>query len=240
MGVSTCQRNNQRIQQNSDLFEFYGMMISGKHTGNQTRKKFIVTAAKSPLMFSPNTTEWSTAMGEYVYVDYSNLFIEAQRVSAVYNRQVGSIGEAMATKTIDYDYRIDFDQLYHFLAGVRPKQVKRIALFGSMSPETDWVWAMAENAGFEAITHQWNAANKEKRVDTSVITELLRDAYKHGTTKDVFKLVAGDGDFIPAVQRLVEDGYHVEVLFWDHASYDLKQACSGFTSLNKRLIWLAS
>lgn len=82
-------------------------------------------------------------MGEYVYVDYSNLFIEAQRVSAVHNRQVGSIGEAMATKTIDYDYRIDFDQLYHFLAGVRPKLVQRIALFGSMSPETNWVWAMA-------------------------------------------------------------------------------------------------
>ena len=177
-------------------------------------------------------------MGEYVYVDYSNLFIEGQRVSAVHNRQVGSIGEAMVTKTIDYDYRIDFNQLYHFLAGVRPKQVQRIAMFGSISPETDWVWALAENAGFEAITHMRNAANKEKKVDTSVITELLRDAYKHGTTKDVFKLVAGDGDYIPAVQRLVGDGYNVEVLFWDHASKELAEVCTKFTSIRKHLKWL--
>lgn len=178
-------------------------------------------------------------MSEYVYVDYSNLYIEAQRANAVQTRMVGSIEEAMATKTIDYDYRIDFDQLYHFLAGVRPKQVQRIALFGSISPETDWVWALAENAGFEAITHMRNAANKEKRVDTSVITELLRDAYKHGTTKDVFRLVAGDGDYIPAVQRLVEDGFHVEVLFWDHASKELTEVCAKFTSLHKHLKWLA-
>ena len=204
------------------------MMTAGKHTENQTRKKFIVTAVKSPLMFSPNTTEWSKAMGEYVYVDYSNLFIEGQRVSAVYNRQVGSIDEAMATKTIDQNYRIDLEQLYHFLGGVRPKEIQRVVLFGSESQPTDWLWALAQKAGFETIVHSRNAANKEKRVDTSIITELLRDAYKIGSTTDVFKLVAGDGDYIPAIQRLVEDGYHVEVLFWDHASYDLKQACSSF------------
>lgn len=82
--------------------------------------------------------------------------------------------------------------------------------------------------------------NKEKRVDASLITELLRDAYKHGTTKDIFKLVAGDGDYIPAVQRLVDDRYNVEVLFWDHASHGLVKACTKFTSLGNRLTWLAA
>lgn len=74
-------------------------------------------------------------MAEFVYVDYSNLFIEGQRVSAVRNRQVGSIADAMATRTIDYNYRIDIDQLYHFLAGVRPKDIQRAVLFGSETPD---------------------------------------------------------------------------------------------------------
>ncbi|MGC1495413.1 MAG: NYN domain-containing protein [Sulfitobacter sp.] len=179
-------------------------------------------------------------MGEYVYVDYSNLFIEGQRVSAVLNRQVGSITDAMATRTIDYNYRIDIDQLYHFLAGVRPKDIQRAVLFGSETPDNQWLWALAQKAEFETITHFRNAANKEKRVDASLITELLRDAYKRGTTKDVFRLVAGDGDYIPAVQRLVDDGYNVEVLFWDHASHGLVKACTNFTSLTNRLDWLAA
>lgn len=98
--------------------------------------------------------------------------------------------------------------------------------------------AMAENAGFEAITHMRNAANKEKKVDASLTTELLRDAYKNAKPNDVFKLVAGDGDYIPAVQRLVQDGFHVEVLFWDHASKELTEACTKFTSIRKHLKWL--
>lgn len=179
-------------------------------------------------------------MGEYVYVDYSNLFIEGQRTSAVYNSQAGSITEAMATKTIDQNYRIDLNQLYHLLAGVRPKEMRRVVLFGSESQPTDWLWALAQKAGFETIVHTRNAANKEKRVDASLITELLRDAYKTAQPGDTFRLVTGDGDYVPAIQRLVEDGFHVEVIFWNHASHGLKQACSSFTSIGNRLTWLSA
>lgn len=177
-------------------------------------------------------------MGEYIYVDYSNLFIEAQRISAVYNGQAENLWEAANTRTIDTNYRIDLNQLYHFLAGVRPKDVKRAVLFGSHFAPTDYLWALAQKAGFETIIHQRNSANREKRVDASMITELLRDAYTQADKSDQFRLVTGDGDYIPAVERLVADGFHVEVVFWNHASKRLTEACSHFRSMKKHLAHL--
>ena len=65
---------------------------------------------------------------------------------------------------------------------------------------------------------------------------MTRDAYKKADlVNDTMVLVAGDGDFVPAVRQLVEDGYKVEVVFWDHASKELKAAATQFVSLNEHL-----
>lgn len=45
----------------------------------------------------------------------------------------------MATRTIDYNYRINIDQMYQFLAGVRPKDIRRAVLFGSETPDNQWL-----------------------------------------------------------------------------------------------------
>ncbi|MBY0267348.1 MAG: NYN domain-containing protein, partial [Burkholderiales bacterium] len=63
-----------------------------------------------------------------------------------------------------------------------------------------------------------------------------KDAYKHGNpSEDVFVLVAGDADYVPTINELKADGYFVEVVFWDHASKELKDAASRFIGLNKHL-----
>jgi hypothetical protein len=42
-------------------------------------------------------------------------------------------------------------------------------LVGSRPPPNDTVWEMAKRGGFEVITHDRDAANKEKAVDTELV-----------------------------------------------------------------------
>jgi uncharacterized LabA/DUF88 family protein len=69
---------------------------------------------------------------------------------------------------------------------------------------------------------------------------MVKDGYNQANAKnDVITLVAGDGDFVPAIEALKAGGYTVELVFWDHASAELKKAASKFVSLNKHLDHLA-
>ncbi|EQD40774.1 protein containing DUF88, partial [mine drainage metagenome] len=111
--------------------------------------------------------------------------------------------------------------------------IKRCMLFGSRPPPNDSLWQIARKAGFEVIVEDRNVANKEKKIDTGIVAAMTRDAYTiTDKTADTITLVAGDADFVPSVRPLVEDGFNVEVVFWEHASKELKECCSKFTSLN--------
>lgn len=112
-------------------------------------------------------------MADWIYVDNSNVFIEGQRVHAVQQGMALSIHDAMQNRIVDPGYRISFGKLYQFIAGANPA---RTMLFGSRPPENDAIWDIARQAGFEVITHDRNAANKEKKIDTGIVTEMTRDA----------------------------------------------------------------
>jgi uncharacterized LabA/DUF88 family protein len=179
-------------------------------------------------------------MSNFVYVDNSNTFIEGKRVSAVSKKLVQNIYEAMNRNIIDNSYRLDFGKLHSFTAGSDPSKIKKAVLFGSRPPEHDSLWTLAKKAGFEVITPDRNAANKEKKVDTGIVSEMMRDAYKTmNSDEDVITLVAGDGDFVPAIKNLRLDGYKVELFFWNHASQELKEACNRFVSLDSHLDYLS-
>ena len=69
---------------------------------------------------------------------------------------------------------------------------------------------------------------------------MVRDAYRNmKASSDTIVLVAGDADFVPPVRQLVEDGFNVQVVFWDHVAKELKDVCSKFISLNGQLDYLA-
>lgn len=179
-------------------------------------------------------------MSNFVYVDNSNAFIEGKRVSAVRKGLARNIYEAMNQNISDNSYRLDFGKLHSFTAGSTPSKIRRAVLFGSRPPINDSLWGIAESAGFEVIIFDRNVANKEKKVDTSIVSEMMRDAYKKmNSNEDVITLVAGDGDFVPAIRNLRQDGYKVELFFWNHASQDLKEACNSFVSLDPHLDYLA-
>ena len=174
-------------------------------------------------------------MAEWVYVDNSNLFIEARRVSAIKNGMAHDIADAIKNKIFDSDYRISFGKLYRFITGSYQAETSRAIIFGSGGLENEAIRGLAEQAGFEVKVHSRNLANREKKVDTDIVTEMVRDAYKNANVGDTFNLVAGDKDYVPPVERLISDGMKVDVIFWDHAAGELKDACSNFISLNEHL-----
>ncbi len=175
---------------------------------------------------------------EYVYVDNSNLYIEGRRVSAVRTGLADNIIQAMNDRILDHGYTISFGKLHEFLTGNDLSQIKRVALFGSRPPPNDSIWRFAERAGFELHLEDRNYANKEKRIDTGIVTLMMKDAYRNASPGDTFVLVAGDGDYIPTIREMISDGFNVEVVFWDHASHDLKESATKFISLDQHLDFL--
>jgi uncharacterized LabA/DUF88 family protein len=179
-------------------------------------------------------------MADYIYVDNSNLYIEGKRVSAVKKGLAMNIYDAMNNRILDFGYSMSFGRLHEFVAGKDSSQIARAVLFGSRPPPNDSIWKFAEKAGFELVLEDRNVANKEKKIDTGIVSAMVKDAYKKvNPEKDMLVLVAGDADFVPAVRDLVEDHFRVEVVFWDHVSRELRENCTKFISLNEHLDYLA-
>ena len=158
------------------------------------------------------------------------------RVAAVKNGLVLNIADAMRHNVLDNSYRLDFGRLHAFVAGDDPSIIERAVLFGSKPPPNDTLWEVARRHGFETVVENRNVRGKEKRIDTGIVTMMMKDAYtKANKAADTLTLVAGDGDYVPTFDALMKDGFKVEVVFWGHASNDLKRHCSRFINLNSYL-----
>jgi uncharacterized LabA/DUF88 family protein len=178
-------------------------------------------------------------MANYLYVDNSNVWIEGMHVAAVVNGHAPSIWDALENRICDYTWKMDFGKLYQFAGGDR-KEVGRAVLYGSRPPANDSLWAIAKGKGFEVVVYDRNIQNREKKVDTSIAADMIADSYDlMNPAKDEVTLVSGDRDLVPAVEKLRKRGFKVDVVFWDHASAELKAAASAFVSLNQHLGLLA-
>jgi uncharacterized LabA/DUF88 family protein len=174
-------------------------------------------------------------MSNFLYVDNSNVWIEGMHVSAAAQGIAPDIWAALQYRICDYQWKIDFGKLYEF-AGGQSSEVGRAVLYGSRPPANDSLWSMAERKGFEVIVHDRNVANKEKKVDTNIVTDMVSDSYelmKPG--EDEITLVAGDADYVPTIEKLRARGFTVHVVFWDHASRELQDAATKFIPLNPYL-----
>ncbi|MBW0252603.1 NYN domain-containing protein [Cellulomonas sp. PS-H5] len=170
----------------------------------------------------------------FVYVDYSNVWIEGMRVSAVKKGLAPSTGEAMRDRITDQTWRLDFGRLY---SAVCPEdsQIGRSSLFGSRPPEDDSIWRVARERGFEVTVFDRNAFNKEKGVDMEMGAQILDDSYQHMRSErgDRLVLVSGDQDFLPVVRRLADRGIKTTAVFWDHAAAtNLKTGVDAFAPLD--------
>lgn len=174
-------------------------------------------------------------MANLLYVDNSNVWIEGMHVSAVETGMAPDIWSAQTNKICDTDWKLDFGRLFTFAGGHR-EDVKRAVLFGSRPPPNDSVWEAARRQGFEVVVYERNVRNKEKKIDTDVVATMMQDSYELLDVKnDEMTLVAGDADYVPMIEKLKARGIAVHIVFWEHASREVREVASRFIALNPYL-----
>ena len=175
-------------------------------------------------------------MGNFLYVDNSNVWIEGMHVAAVVNGLAPDIWTAQSARICDHNWRMDFGRLFEFAGGDRGS-IGRAVLYGSRPPANDSLWQAAKRSGFEVVVHERSKfSGREKKVDTSIATDATADSFElMKPAQDEITLVAGDADYVPTIERLRARGFRFDVCFWDHAAKELREACSTFISLNPHL-----
>jgi hypothetical protein len=165
-----------------------------------------------------------------LYLDNSNVFIEGQRVSAA-----RKAGQALS-RDLDKQYRLDFGKLIEIACGFNA-DLGKLMFYGSEPPPTDSVWRVAKQYGFKNKIFQRSKHNKEKMVDTQLTVDLMKDVYTElDPASDRIIIVAGDADYVPAIEAARDRGFYVKVAFWQHASGAIKRAGSEFLALNGHLM----
>lgn len=172
-------------------------------------------------------------MGNLLYVDNSNVWIEGMHIAAVASGLAPDIWTAQSERITDR-YTIDFGKLYEF-AGGHTSQVVRAVLYGSRPPPADSLWHAAQFKGFEVIVYDRNVANREKKIDTKIATDITADSYRLVKVGDEITLVAGDRDYVPVAEEVRSRDIPFHVVFWGHAAAELKAAASSFTNLDPYL-----
>ena len=144
--------------------------------------------------------------GLHLFIDNSNLFIEAQRVA----REKFYYDDALVMRM-----RVSYGGL---LEKIRSKRnLNEAVLVGSRPPQNDGLWDQLRKLGISPRIFERNYSNREKSVDAE-LTNALRDTLEDSPEVGVIALVAGDRDYIPVLERCVKKGWPVEVYFWGQAS----------------------
>lgn len=174
-------------------------------------------------------------MANLLYVDNSNVWIEGMHVSAVRNGIAPDLWTAQDSKICDYGWKIDFGKLFQFAGGDKA-DVKRAALFGSRPPPNDSLWEAAKRKGFEVVVYDRSVKNREKKIDTDIVATMMEDSFTILDPKaDEMTLVAGDADYVPAIEKLRKRGIVFHVVFWAHAARELREAATKFVALDPYL-----
>lgn len=85
-----------------------------------------------------------------------------------------------------------------------------------------------------------NVVDREKKIDTDIVATIITDSYEILTAgEDEITLVAGDSDYVPAIERLKSRKIPVHIVFWGHAARELKEAATKFVNLDPYLEHLA-
>lgn len=163
-----------------------------------------------------------------IFVDDSNVWIEAQKFAASGNSHMPKLEDSDR----DPRLRIDIGKLAKRLLRHEGRTQGPSFLYGSRPPPNDSVWKAFEKNKFETNIYDRTLGGKEKEVDNSMsvdmatkATELSHEAAfmakhfgdrKAREKKDrtTFVVITGDRDMMPAVKRVLGYGIRVELWAW--------------------------
>lgn len=174
-------------------------------------------------------------MAYYVFVDNSNVWIEGKIASAVAKGYASNTVDAHQRGIKDSSWRIDFGKLLNCVTQGDAAGIKRAVLFGSKPPHNDSLWNAIKAAQFEVNALDRNVAGKEKAVDTGIVCEITKSLYTESAEGDVFVLVMGDKDFVPALESIRAYKRTAIVAFWDNASGELISGADKFIDLTQNI-----
>lgn len=154
------------------------------------------------------TTEQKKEAPIWIYVDDSNIWIEAKKHASKMRQ--------FKTKE-DHRVRIEIGKLTEVVADGRP--VAQGFLYGSEPPALDTVWEKIKQKGWKVNPYRRSRmTGKEKKVDTQLVADVTERACKTiEGEKSTFVLITGDADAIPAIEVALRYDWKVEVVMWKHA-----------------------
>ncbi|PKY47258.1 hypothetical protein RhiirA4_462388 [Rhizophagus irregularis] len=139
----------------------------------------------------------------HIFVDNSNIEIEGKKLisalESVYENQL----------------YIDYGRLLKTLLNGRQIGDDPV-IVGSRPPPNDSIWRKIEDFGYRVTVFDKNYAFQEKEVDNELWLS-ISDAIQEHKRPGIIVLVAGDGDYRPALTRALLRDWIVEIWFWDHA-----------------------
>lgn len=145
-------------------------------------------------------------MASLIYVDDSNLRATAHDL-------LGSPHWKMGVAVCNY--RVLHEMLSF---GEKSKAARIYGSFGSAA-ERHALITETSRAGF-VPSFVKRLQNREKGVDTALVADLISDSFTTCEVGDEVIIVAGDADYLPAINRLRGRGISVSVAFWDHGLAD--------------------
>ncbi|PKN00668.1 MAG: hypothetical protein CVU77_09045 [Elusimicrobia bacterium HGW-Elusimicrobia-1] len=150
--------------------------------------------------------------GLHLFIDSSNIFIEAQRVA----RHQYFYDDLLIPRL-----RINYGDLLDFVKGER--KLMETVLVGSRPPSNDNLWNKLKIMGIEPrIFDRSFFTNREKICDAEMINA-IRDALDDNQNPGTIALVAGDEDYLTTLERCLKKKWDVEIYFWSQASAKLKK-----------------
>ena len=161
-----------------------------------------------------------------IFVDDSNVWIEAQKFAASGNSHMPKLQDA------DHDPRLRID-IGRLVERLRKNRIQGPSfLYGSRPPPNDSVWEAWKKYKFETNIYDRDNKGKEKEVDNSMSTDMSEKATElrvmaemgakmgdHSARENrdntTFVVITGDRDMLPAVKKiLLRCGIRVELWAW--------------------------
>ncbi|RHZ61700.1 hypothetical protein Glove_346g61 [Diversispora epigaea] len=161
-----------------------------------------------------NTPKSNTEL-VYVFIDNSNLLIEGMYI--VGDKEKTDAFDSYKNSYIINQLHLDYGRLLLTVLHKR-KMGSNPVIVGSKSLDNDEIWSQTRNLGFITNVFYQNCENKEKMIDTTLVSEGV-DIIKTNTP-GILVLVAGNDNYNPLIIKALKYNWKVEIWFWSSEYLD--------------------
>lgn len=110
-----------------------------------------------------------------------------------------------------YDLRLNFQAIYDFASLGR--NVDKAIAVGSVPPDLQALWRQLENTGVDVeLQERGESSGREQAVDEAIQLHMMRSLVDRIKEPAVAVVLTGDGGFKQDIDRLLDNGWGVEVL----------------------------